>query len=110
MPPNLDSPPKGYLDDKGMIRDRFDRRVPTRFSAANLLPSVPGLLAQFRQVPDGYVTGSGGVAEVACPCGESPRMQPGEMTECGCGRFFVNAVEHVLVASAPKGQGAEVVD
>lgn len=103
MPDSIEQPRAAYFDEKGMLRDSLGRTVPTRFQAANLLPSIPGLLQRFRKVPQGFVAFDGNRrVEVACPCGETPALGVGEMTECACERFYVNAHSDVLVANSPQ--------
>lgn len=67
------------------------------------LRAVPSLAAQFaRIVPDEFVAQTDEQEwTVACPCGETPIVVPGELTNCGCGRWFLNAGRHIHVALTP---------
>lgn len=37
------------------------------------------------------------IGVVSCPCGEAPRIYPGECEECGCGRFYLYTSKYMKV-------------
>lgn len=47
------------------------------------------------------------VADVACPCGEQPRVEACGMTVCGCERAFVFTGQDVTVVNSQKRVGAD---
>lgn len=111
MPPDT-IPVRGGFDSHGMRVDYLGRRQPTRFNMANLLGAIPGALAEFkREVPPDFLApdmiDDKVVTVVACPCGEEPAPAEGGMAECGCGRFYLNTGQKVLVALTPESDEAK---
>jgi hypothetical protein len=82
-----------------------DDRVPPRFARAApavVLALLPGVLRQFRRVPDSHVGWHGGDAAVACPCGQEAEVALHEVVMCSCSRVFLNArATEVYVANSP---------
>lgn len=86
-------------------------------TAPGLLNAVPGLAAQFREVPDGYWSPDGDATKqrigrpevaaavvVACRCGAEPSCHFGGLLSCPgeCGRFFMWTGKRLLVACTPE--------
>ena len=109
---STETPTRGGFDAAGMAVDGLGRRQPTRLNMAILLRSIPGALEQFRkEVPPDFIADDvrdgDRVTVVACPCGEEPAVLLGGMSECGCGRFYLNTGQKVLVALTPESDPAK---
>jgi hypothetical protein len=103
------------LDDE--LAERVTGRMegqPRRLSALALLLSVPSVARAFKAIPWAYWTREVGqtqehdgsftevaVARVRCPCGQEPLVELGQLTECGCERFFAFGGRQVLSANPP---------
>lgn len=79
--------------------DAQHRKQPHALRFLHYARSMPWLLAGFdRPVPDEFLfQADTGVLEVACPCGATPRVTPGQAVDCRCGRWFLSSGARVLV-------------
>jgi hypothetical protein len=80
------------------------RSEPRRLDIRLMMEAVPGLAAEFvRKIPAEFWTLVGSeLAEVACPCGETPAARLGIPATCECARTYLYTGEHVRVAGGPK--------
>lgn len=80
-------------DDPEHVAGRAAVRAPLRRPWWGIAAAVriPGLVEQFESVvPAEFIAQVDvGVVEVACPCGEAPRVAVGQVAGCACGRFFL---------------------
>lgn len=84
-------------------RERYlaaQARPPERISAATLLQAIPGMAGHFdKRVPDEFWNQvADRIAEVACPCGATPRVSLNGLQACDCDRIFLHAGDRILVA------------
>jgi len=94
------------MDSQGRVRDNFGGILPSRPNVLTFFNAMPWLLRYFdRKVPDGATfkdtDGDVEVIEVACPCGETPRVPIGSIEECKCERFYFATPLRVLCANSP---------
>jgi hypothetical protein len=93
--------------------DRLDRQYPHALNPLVLLQTVVGphkipvdtVPPEFwaQQADDDGFT----VADVACPCGEQPRVDACGMEVCACGRCFFFTGEDVTVINSQKRSSAD---
>lgn len=101
-------------DDQGRPRNWRDQIVPHQMNAVSFM-QVPDLLAQFKEIPGDFwvqdVNDEGdSVALISCPCGHTPEVTTGGLSECTCHRFFLSTGQRVLAANRPKQYADEPVD
>ncbi len=65
------------------------------------IPDLLRAIGKGIKVPDQYLTVSGDVTTVACPCEEQPQTIPDAPTFCACGRAYVTVGRDVLVLFSP---------
>lgn len=94
------------------LRHASDTRVGHR-SELRRLPFIayaracPELAQAFaRKIPDQFWSLDGPVAEISCPCGETPRSGR-EPIRCACSRHYLYDGECVRVAGGPNAPKAE---
>lgn len=77
--------------------------APRRLRLVTFLEAVPALAAQFRPVPEEYVTVTmeARQATVKCPCGEAPTIAFEDGEKCSCDRFFLASNGRVFVMGGP---------
>jgi hypothetical protein len=95
----------------GVIEQGRERTVPylpplgdrglRQLTLSTFLSAVPGLAAQFKEVPPAYVETGRGRVTVSCPCEQAPVVEHEQGCECECGRFFVASKGRVWVANGP---------
>lgn len=80
--------------------DYMGRKQPHRLGFMQFARAIPGYAGAFqKKVPDNFAAQvADGVVEVACPCGETPRLEWMVPTPCACERTFVNTGSAVRVA------------
>lgn len=88
------------------------RTMPRRLGIFTFLRSIPGLWAQFSEIPGEYwaldVNGEGfSTATVSCPCGGEPVIEVGAIEVCECERAFLFIGRAVHVANSPKDRQPE---
>jgi hypothetical protein len=85
------------------LRERWRHASPSATGVATFLQAIPGLAAKFdRVVPGDFVAQTGdGQYTIACPCGESPVIEPGRLRGCDCGRFFLHDGRQIHAALSP---------
>lgn len=98
---------EAYLPgDRGDPPRRAGKIQPRRFSALTMLKATPGVIPGFfnKRVPDEFwardADSLGPIAIVACPCGEEVAVPEGQMEDCDCGRWYLNAVDRVLIGAS----------
>jgi hypothetical protein len=99
---------------KAYIRERDIHGTPgfTKVGMPMFAKHIHGFMDQWTQIPgdywaqmlndDGYTA-----AEVACPCGEAPKVEVGGSLSCECGRIFWFAFTDVWVANSPLNGAAQ---
>jgi len=85
-------------------RDELDRVQPRKINWFMFATSIPGLLAQFQDVPLAFWTQDDESEEgwpsysVACPCGaKPPTVVAQHATECECGRIYLHLGKQMRV-------------
>lgn len=80
--------------------DYLGRKQPQRLGFMQFARAIPGYAAAFeKKVPDNFTAQvADGIVEVACPCGETPRLEWMIPAPCACERTFVNTGQTVRVA------------
>lgn len=94
------------LPDLWPPRDRLGRKQPHRLALPSFLlsPTIGAAIVEHfdRAIPGEFwfwdIDDEGEhLAVIACPCGEEPGVSPIRMTECECGRYYLNLVTEVRV-------------
>lgn len=82
--------------------DVIGRKVPQRLGFMAFARGIPGYAARFdREVPGEFLAlVNDGVLEVACPCGQTPRLTRMAPVVCACGRTFAHVGSKVVAARA----------
>jgi hypothetical protein len=96
--PPLALPP--WRVDPAADYDALWRKLPQVLGFMQFARVIPGYAAQFRgRVPPQFTAQiSHDVLEVACPCGETPRLRVNVPVCCVCGRVFCDVGGVVRVA------------
>lgn len=87
--------------------DRLGREGFRKMGLPLAMVAVPGLAAQFREVPGEFwvadVDDEGvAVACICCPCGEVHDAEVALLTPTACERFFYYLGDTLLVAGSPR--------
>jgi hypothetical protein len=90
-------------DREQALRERWRHPPPGAVGVGTFLQAIPGLAARFdRVVPEDFIAQTGdGQYTIACPCGESPVIEPGRLRGCDCGRWFLHDGRQIHVALSP---------
>lgn len=106
LPPPRTLPDRPVRFDLAREYDALGRKLPTRIDWWMVARAIPGYAARFdREVPPEFVAQvADGVVDVACQCGETPRLPRWMVVVCDCNREFVNLELRVKVAR-PDGMG-----
>jgi hypothetical protein len=94
--------------DPAATYDLLERKQPHRLGFVHFARAIPGYLNQFTtEVPGDFVAQvSVDEVDVACPCGETPRVGWMTPTGCACERTFVNLGTSVRVAYGGAADGS----
>lgn len=67
---------------------------------STFLQAIPGLAARFDKIvpPEFVVSVAEDELEIACPCGQTPRVRAGRLQSCDCNRWFLHDGRSVHVA------------
>lgn len=86
--------------DPAATYDLLERKQPQRLGFMQFARAIPGYAGLFTTEVPGEFVAQVGVDEVdvACPCGETPRVKWMTPTGCACERTFVNLGTSVRVA------------
>ena len=91
------------LEEFMQPRDAVGRVQPHGLRFANFLQAMPWMMRVFtRNVPSEHLEFRDIRVTIACPCGERPSVDIGNMKRCECGRYFLHTGRSVKVAFSPQ--------